>query len=156
MKNNHSTNIFKYTYFLFLFSGESAFHAMMAGIGWAKYPMVNRIDKLNKDIPITLLYGSLSWIDHSAGQLIKEKRSDSYVQIQVIPKAGHHVYADRPDLFNQYVNEACEFSDNLNKKLQSLPPIADKTESDIEVDEATEVDGKRVQPDQFPTNSNIT
>lgn len=27
--------------------------------------------------------------------------------------AGHHIFADKPEVFNQFVNEACEFSDNL-------------------------------------------
>ena len=65
------------------FSGESAFHAMMSGFGWAKNPMVKRIDQMRKDVPITLLYGSRSWIDHSATDIIKNKRIDSYFKLQV-------------------------------------------------------------------------
>lgn len=65
-------------------SGESAFHAMMSGFGWAKYPMVNRMDSLRSDIPITLIYGGRSWVDNSAGEKIKELRStSSYVNIIV-------------------------------------------------------------------------
>lgn len=56
---------------------------MMSGFGWAKNPMVNRIDQMRKDIPITLLYGSRSWIDHSAAEIIKYKRIDSYFKLQV-------------------------------------------------------------------------
>lgn len=63
--------------------GESAFHSMMHGFGWAKNPIVKRIDKLRDDIPITLLYGSRSWVDNSAGELIKQYRSSSYVNVQV-------------------------------------------------------------------------
>lgn len=69
---------------MFTFSGEAAFHAMMSGFGWAKHPIVNRIDKLHKDVPITLLYGSRSWVDNSAGEVIKEKRMDSFVNLQVL------------------------------------------------------------------------
>lgn len=56
---------------------------MSVSFGWAKHPMVNRIDALREDIPITLLYGSRSWVDHSSGELIHEKRQDSHVNIQV-------------------------------------------------------------------------
>lgn len=63
--------------------GESAFHAMMQGFGWAKNPIVRRMDKLRDDIPITLLYGSRSWVDNSAGEMIKQNRSSSYVNVQV-------------------------------------------------------------------------
>lgn len=56
---------------------------MMSGFGWAKNPMVNRIDKLDQNIPITLCYGSRSWIDHSAADIIRDKRRDSYFYKQV-------------------------------------------------------------------------
>ncbi|KAJ9576041.1 hypothetical protein L9F63_007141, partial [Diploptera punctata] len=103
-------------------SGESAFHAMMTGFGWAKRPMCNRIDSLNKEIPVTLLYGSRSWVDNLSGEVIKQKRTESYVNIQVIQGAGHHVYADKSDIFNRHVNEACKLSDSeeLTNKSQKL------------------------------------
>jgi hypothetical protein len=56
---------------------------MMQGFGWAKNPIVRRMDKLNNDIPVTLLYGSRSWVDNSAGETIKQHRSSSYVNVQV-------------------------------------------------------------------------
>lgn len=64
-------------------SGESAFHAMMHGFGWAKNPIIKRIDQLDDKVPITLLYGSRSWVDNSAGEKIKQVRSSSYVNVQV-------------------------------------------------------------------------
>ncbi|XP_012228549.1 (Lyso)-N-acylphosphatidylethanolamine lipase [Linepithema humile] len=96
-------------------SGESAFHSMMHGFGWAKNPMVKRMDNLREDIPITLLYGSRSWIDNSAGEMIKQYRSSSYVNVQVITGAGHHVYADRSETFNKYVQETCALSDSTSR-----------------------------------------
>lgn len=86
---------------------------MMSGLGWAKYPMLNRIHELKKDKPITLLYGSRSWIDQSSWDLVKNARNSSYVNTQVISGAGHHIFADKPEIFNQYVNEACRFADSL-------------------------------------------
>lgn len=74
---------FNFILFLFFCSGESAFHAMMYGFGWAKNPMVYRIDQLRKDIPITLIYGTRSWIDHTASEIIREKRVQSYVKVHV-------------------------------------------------------------------------
>lgn len=71
-------------YFYICFNrGESAFHAMMYGFGWAKNPIVKRMHKLRDNIPITLLYGSRSWVDNSAGEMIKQNRSSSYVNVQV-------------------------------------------------------------------------
>ncbi|XP_077287829.1 (Lyso)-N-acylphosphatidylethanolamine lipase-like isoform X2 [Arctopsyche grandis] len=90
-------------------SGESAFHAMMHGFGWAKNPITRRMDELSVDIPITMLYGSRSWVDNITGDMIKSQRTKSYVN--VINGAGHHIYLDKPDVFNRYVQEACLYSD---------------------------------------------
>lgn len=115
-------------------SGESAFHAMMHGFGWAKNPIVKRIDKLRDDIPITLLYGSRSWVDNSAGELIKQYRSSSYVNVQVITGAGHHVYADRSEIFNKYVQEACALSDSMPRLTSAN--LRPKAINDQEIDVA--------------------
>lgn len=64
-------------------SGESAFHSMMSGYGWAKNPLVRRVDKLNSKLPITLMYGSRSWVDHSAADVLQEKHVGSYFKLQV-------------------------------------------------------------------------
>lgn len=56
---------------------------MMQGFGWAKNPIVRRMHKLNNDVPITLLYGSRSWVDNASGETIKKSRSSSYVNVQV-------------------------------------------------------------------------
>lgn len=66
---------------------------MTSGLGWAKNPMLNRIHELRKDKPITLLYGSRSWIDQSSWDLVKNARDSSYVNTQVIQGAGHHIFA---------------------------------------------------------------
>uniref|UniRef100_A0A1B0GMC5 Uncharacterized protein n=1 Tax=Phlebotomus papatasi TaxID=29031 RepID=A0A1B0GMC5_PHLPP len=85
---------------------------MMSGFGWAKYPMINRMKDLRKDIPVTMMYGSRSWVDKASGESIKLSRIHSYVNLQVINGAGHHIYADRPEVFNRYVNDACAFCDD--------------------------------------------
>ncbi|XP_060533182.1 (Lyso)-N-acylphosphatidylethanolamine lipase-like [Cylas formicarius] len=95
-------------------SGESAFHSMMSSFGWAKNPMVRRINKLPIQIPVTLLYGSRSWLDHSATDIIKYKRSGSYFRLQIVTGAGHHIYADKPEAFNQIVIDACNYTDSTS------------------------------------------
>lgn len=77
---NKLFNLFK---FFHNFRGESAFHAMMSGFGWAKYPMINRMKDLRKDIPVTMMYGSRSWVDKASGESIKLSRIHSYVNLQV-------------------------------------------------------------------------
>lgn len=87
---------------------------MMVGLGWAKHPMLSRMDKLRPDIPITLLYGSRSWIQQENWSLLKETRNS--VNVQSVNGAGHHVFADKPDLFNAFVNEACFLADSYDDK----------------------------------------
>lgn len=101
-------------FFLFFsYSGESAFHSMTTSIGFAKHPMIKRIPDLRKDIPITILRGSRSWVQESSMEAIKLSRINSYVNMQVINGAGHHVYADKTETFNKCVLEACAHYDRM-------------------------------------------
>ena len=75
--------------------------------------MVERIDKdLDPSIPISLIYGSNSWVQTLSEAEICELRPNSYVKVYEIPKAGHHVHADQPELFNYTINSILETVDN--------------------------------------------
>lgn len=87
---------------------------MMIGLGWAKNPMLKRMDRLRPDISITLLYGSRSWIQQENWSLLKETRNS--VNVQAVNGAGHHVFADKPEQFNAFVNEACFLADSYADK----------------------------------------
>ncbi|XP_042279334.1 1-acylglycerol-3-phosphate O-acyltransferase ABHD5 [Thunnus maccoyii] len=84
-------------------SGETAFKNMTIPYGWAKRPMLQRMDQLQPAIPITIVYGSRSSIDSNSGSVIKETRPRSRVEIISIRGAGHYVYADQPEDFNRRV-----------------------------------------------------
>lgn len=88
-------------------TGETAFKSLILPMGWAKYPMIQRVGELHSDIELTFIHGSKSWIDRQPAIQIKYLLSDRSVEIHVIPGAGHHVYADKHDTFNQLVNGAC-------------------------------------------------
>lgn len=96
---------------------------MKSGLGWAKNPMLNRINDFRDDKPLTLLYGSRSWIDKTSWDKVKLSRISSYVNVQVIRGAGHHVYSDKPEIFNRFVNDACFLCDNMdgNQITNNLP-----------------------------------
>ncbi|XP_059497695.1 (Lyso)-N-acylphosphatidylethanolamine lipase-like isoform X2 [Stegostoma tigrinum] len=89
-------------------SGEAAFKVLSESFGWAKRPMLGRIHLIPKDVPITLIYGSRSWIEASSGEQVKSLRPHSYVRTMAIEGASHHVYADRPEEFNAAVLEICD------------------------------------------------
>ena len=60
-------------------------------------------------VPITFLYGSESWIARHAAQEDDQEipgASIPHSTVEMIEGAGHHVYADMPDLFNSAVRTA--------------------------------------------------
>lgn len=100
-----------YNIFDLFFRGEGAFHTMMKDFGWAKNPMINRIQDMKSTVPITFLYGERSWVDNSPGETIRQLRQQGYVKNHSIKGAGHHVYADDAKTFNKLVNDACKTCD---------------------------------------------
>uniref|UniRef100_A0A6Q2YCW4 1-acylglycerol-3-phosphate O-acyltransferase ABHD5 n=2 Tax=Esox lucius TaxID=8010 RepID=A0A6Q2YCW4_ESOLU len=82
-------------------SGETAFRNMTVPYCWAKRPMLDRIGLIQPDIPISIIYGSRSSIDSDSGYTFRQTRPD--VDIIVIRGAGHYVFADQPEDFNQTV-----------------------------------------------------
>uniref|UniRef100_A0A9L0QYY5 1-acylglycerol-3-phosphate O-acyltransferase ABHD5 n=1 Tax=Equus caballus TaxID=9796 RepID=A0A9L0QYY5_HORSE len=92
-------------------SGETAFKNMTVPYGWAKRPMLQRIGKMHPDIPVSVIYGARSCIDGNSGTSIQSLRPHSYVKTIAILGAGHYVYADQPEDFNQKVKEICDTVD---------------------------------------------
>ena len=65
--------------------GESAFHTMMSGFGWAKRPIFPRMADLNKDVPLTVIYGERSWVSTISQKQFEEVRGDlAFTQVHVI------------------------------------------------------------------------
>lgn len=65
------------------YSGETAFKNMTIPYGWAKRPMLHRMDQLQPEIPLTIIYGSRSSIDSNSGSTIRKLRPHSHVDIIV-------------------------------------------------------------------------
>ncbi|KAI4818326.1 hypothetical protein KUCAC02_011670 [Chaenocephalus aceratus] len=93
---------------------ETAFSNMTIPYGWAKRPMQERIGQIQADIPISFIYGSRSSIDSDSGYELKKTRPD--VQITMIRGAGHYVFADQPDDFNQTVLQILATTERESKE----------------------------------------
>lgn len=52
----------------------------------------------------------------------------------MITGAGHHVFADKPELFNRYVNEACALSDSNSLPLTNTRDADEKTDPQVDED----------------------
>lgn len=117
--------------FIFLlFSGETGFSNVSQYLGYSKNPLINRINDLDKKLPITVLYGEKSWVAKlfDFTSLEDEFSNQSYYDIKVVRNAGHHIFSDNPSDFNLYVNAACnikapanDFSFDSNFHLSSEP-----------------------------------
>ncbi|XP_073705319.1 (Lyso)-N-acylphosphatidylethanolamine lipase [Garra rufa] len=92
-------------------SGEVGFKAMSESLGWAKRPMVQRVHLLPPSMPVSMLYGALSWVDASTGHTVAQIRDKSLTTITLIEDASHHVYADQPEEFNRVVENICNTVD---------------------------------------------
>ncbi|XP_056148806.1 (Lyso)-N-acylphosphatidylethanolamine lipase [Lampris incognitus] len=92
-------------------SGEVGFRAMSESLGWAKRPMVQRVHQLPASMPLTLLYGTRSWVDSSTGHKVAQIRNESHTRVMLINEASHHVYADQPGEFNKVVVNICNAVD---------------------------------------------
>ena len=92
--------------------------------------MFNRIGDLNPDIPISALYGSKSWMAKLFDfNLLNFIREVGYIDIQVIEDAGHHIYADQVDDFNESVNRICDLTEENSKHWGVPSPSNDSIRS---------------------------
>jgi len=96
--------------------GEIAFQRLSRIDGWAKKPILPRLNFIPSEVPLTLIYGSRTRIDTLSLDDLKDRRGSSSINnFQVITGAGNHVYADKPDIFNRYVIDVCKHRDTKNK-----------------------------------------
>ncbi|KAL3288209.1 hypothetical protein HHI36_002659 [Cryptolaemus montrouzieri] len=96
-------------------TGEKAFTTMVKKIGRARNPMIRRVNNLKLDMPVTILYGINTWMDKTMGPRIKEMRPDT-IDLKFIDNAGHHIYSEQADLFNDIVINVC---DSIDQKRNS-------------------------------------
>ena len=68
---------------LLIHSGETAFKTLSLPLGWAKLPMIQRIGDIEKELPITFIYGSRTWMDRECGNQSRYLRPDSRVDVEV-------------------------------------------------------------------------
>ncbi|RZC34946.1 abhydrolase domain-containing protein 4-like [Asbolus verrucosus] len=120
-------------------TGETAFHKMIKGFGWAKNPMLNRIHNLDNKVPITVMNGSHTWMDRTVGQKLKEIRQNSYVGLEIIDQAGHHVHADNPDAFNEIVVHVCNFAETEKRQIVDKVPENDSFHDEEKISTETQL-----------------
>ena len=127
-----------YAYSLFRLrgSGEYALAYILAPGAFARSPLIHRIGNVGRGtlpdgtkeggVPVVLMYGENDWMDVKGGYAAKkqldaqraralqdaseeEKRNDQGgAKVVIVKKAGHHVYLDSPEEFNEVMQREME------------------------------------------------
>lgn len=116
-------------------SGEEAFKSLSMALGWAKHPMIQRIADIDKDLPMTFIYGSRTWMDRECGNQTRYLRNESRVDVEIINGAGHHVYADRSESFNFLLNKYLDAMDRCVDNTKVSKPVMKKVETEAEIEQ---------------------
>lgn len=69
--------------------------------------MLERVPGIDKNLPISFIFGKRTWMDQSVAEKTRILRPESFTDMHYIRGAGHHVYADQSDAFNRTVMEIC-------------------------------------------------
>lgn len=92
-------------------TGEEFFRTISVRFGWTKYPMVTRLGKIDKDVGMTFIHATRTFINQSPSVAIQSERADSNVDIHVVNDCGHTIHMERPAEFNKLVSETCDKAD---------------------------------------------
>ncbi len=97
--------------------------------------------QLHPQVPITVISGARTWLDAinrdrmgKTANLIKEARPDtSYVGVEFVADASHHVYAEKPEEFNRIVLSVLDVVDAQKDGggLDALPLHWSKNTADV-------------------------
>lgn len=61
---------------------------MVGSLAWAKRPMLLRVHQLPPSMPLTMVYGALSWVDSSSGDAVVRIRNQAPTEVIVSRNAG--------------------------------------------------------------------
>ncbi|KAI9008195.1 Alpha/Beta hydrolase protein [Gaertneriomyces semiglobifer] len=83
-------------------SGEYALSHLLLPGAWARIPLPSRLRKLT--VPTSFVYGDSDWMDYRAAvKVVQEEggmRPEAAPRIVRVKSAGHHLYLDNPEGFN--------------------------------------------------------
>ena len=92
-------------------SGETVFRQLCNSEIGAKRPIIKRANELNTNIKLSFLYASQSWLFREEETNLRKLFPNNKLDYKIINNAGHHLYSDNHEAFNEYIN-------NLDTDLQ--------------------------------------
>ncbi|EOR01230.1 hypothetical protein E3P77_00731 [Wallemia ichthyophaga] len=91
-------------------SSEYSITHLLSYGAYARLPLIDRIEHLDKRIPVTFMHGSVDWVSGGLEAFNKMKEMGFQVKYEETPKAGHHLYLDNPEDFNRFIVKDIEGS----------------------------------------------
>ena len=70
-------------------TGDKGFSMILAPFAFARRPMLQRVEGLDPQLPVTIIYGSKSWIDSATGGRVaaaRGKDAPTYVEARTPPR----------------------------------------------------------------------
>ena len=85
-------------------SGETVFKQLLRSDLSAKRPIMLRVNELNPKIKLNFLYASGSWLYREKEDAIRKALPNHQIDYKIIQNAGHHLYSDNAEEFNDAIN----------------------------------------------------
>lgn len=86
-------------------SGEHSLNTILRSGAWARLPLVDKLPMVM--CPVTFVYGDRDWMDWTAARdILPDMQKQS--GLHFVQNAGHHMYFDSPNVFNDIVIDACD------------------------------------------------
>jgi cardiolipin-specific phospholipase len=142
----HALHDYSYSLFRLRGSGEYALAYILAPGAFARSPLIRRVGGIGRGkladgttengVPVVLMYGENDWMDVKGGYAAKKKidaareaalkgvdaeereRDQGGAKVVIIRKAGHHVYLDSPEHFNEVMAREMEDVERRAKGLK--------------------------------------
>jgi cardiolipin-specific phospholipase len=148
LPQEEATALHDYAYSLFRLrgSGEYALAYILAPGAFARSPLIRRVGGIGRQrlengtlesgVPVVLMYGENDWMDVKGGYAAKKlidaerekalqgktaeerEQDEGGAKVVIIKKAGHHVYLDSPNHFNDVMMREMEDVEQRTKGLK--------------------------------------
>jgi cardiolipin-specific phospholipase len=111
------TSLHRYAYGIFNAkgSGEYMLNYILAPGAVPRHPLLHRLEQIKHYAGNTVwLYGSHDWMDEKAGYLASKKLRDISPfrsEYGIVPDAGHHIYLDAFEKFNDIISKQMDGMD---------------------------------------------
>lgn len=87
-------------------SGETVFKNLCNSELAAKRPIILRaqLNEFDQKLKLNFLYARQSWLYREEEETIKKVFPNNQINYKILSNAGHHLYSDNAEDFNDYIN----------------------------------------------------